>query len=109
MDNSNPEKLPHDETQNFVDDENAVAENQAVVKLKKKSAEKISKQKSEAIPTTASKHVMVNHSAEIRRSEENLQRYDKLKKVFSLLKKEWPYCFDNTQESYLSRAEIAVS
>ena len=47
MDNSNPEKLPHDETQNFVDDENAVAENQAVVKLKKKSAEKISKQKSD--------------------------------------------------------------
>ena len=63
----------------------------------------------DSIPTTASKHVMVNHSAEIRRSEENLQRYDELKKVFSLLKKEWPYCFDNTQESYLSRAEIAVS
>ena len=54
MDNSDPEKIPngkkrknpHDETQNYVDDENAVAENQAVVKQKKKSAEKISKLKS---------------------------------------------------------------
>ena len=47
MDNSNPEKLPHDETQNFDDDENAVAENQAVVVQKKKSAEKTPKQKSD--------------------------------------------------------------
>ena len=61
------------------------------------------------MPTTASKHIMVNDSKQIRRFEENLQRYDELKKVFALMKKEWNYCFDNTQESYLSRAEIAVS
>ena len=54
---------------------------------------------------------MSNDSKENDRGEEeeNLQRYDELKKVFGLLKKEWNYCFDNTQESYLSRAEIAVS
>ena len=54
---------------------------------------------------------MLNDSKENDRGEEeeNLQRYDELKKVFGLLKKEWNYCFDNTQESYLSRAEIAVS
>ena len=55
---------------------------------------------------------MVNESKEIRRSkEENLQRYDELKKVFEELKEKWPHCFDNTQKTpaYLSRAEIAVS
>ena len=46
---------------------------------------------------------------EFSEAEENLQRYDELKKIFGLLKKKWNYCFDNTQESYLSRAEIAVS
>ena len=50
MDKSDPEKLPHDETQNVVDDENAVeknAENQAVVVQKQKSTEKTQKQKSD--------------------------------------------------------------
>ena len=47
MDDSNPEKLPHDETHNYDDDENAVAENQALVPQKKKSAEKTQKKKSD--------------------------------------------------------------
>ena len=53
---------------------------------------------------------MVNSSKEIRRSnEEDLQRYDELEKLFDLLKNEWPECFDNISQSYLSRAQIAVS
>ena len=53
---------------------------------------------------------MVNNSQEIRRSnEEDLQRYDELEKLFDLLKNEWPECFDNISQSYLSRAQIAVS
>ena len=65
----------------------------------------------DSTPGCVSRHVMLNDSKENDRGEEekNLQRYDELKKVFGLLKKEWNYCFDNTQESYLSRAEIAVS
>ena len=46
---------------------------------------------------------------EFSEEEKNLQRYDELKKIFGLLKKKWNYCFDNTHELYLSRAEIAVS
>ena len=52
---------------------------------------------------------MVNNSNEIRTKEENSERYDELKKLFDLLKDEWPECFDNISESYLSRAQIAVS
>ena len=69
----------------------------------------------DSTPECVSKHVMLNDAKEQCRGDEfseqekNLQRYDELKKVFGLLKQEWPYCFDNTQESYLSRAEIAVS
>ena len=47
MDNANPEKFPHDDTQNVVDDENAVAGNQAVAVQKRKTAEKTLKQKSD--------------------------------------------------------------
>ena len=69
----------------------------------------------DSTPECASKHILLNDAKEQCRGnefseqEKNLQRYDELKKVFDLLKKEWPYCFDNTEESYLSRAEIAVS
>ena len=53
---------------------------------------------------------MVNYSCEIRRTkEENLQRYDELKKLFDLVKEEWPQCFDSTLGLYKLQAQIAVS
>ena len=64
----------------------------------------------ECTPTMASKHLMVNNAYEILRSkEENSQRYDELKKLFHLLKEEWPECFDNTLRLYKLQAQIAVS
>ena len=62
------------------------------------------------MPSTASKHIMVNNLLEIHRSEEeNLQRYDELKNLFDLLKDEWPECFDNTLREYKPQSQIAVS
>ena len=48
-------------------------------------------------------HVMDNHS----KDKQKLQRYTELKKVFDLLKQEWPKCFDNIG-MYIPEAQLAV-
>ena len=51
----------------------------------------------------ASKHIMQNNSIDRKKK----QRHTELMKVFDLLKKQWPECFDNIG-MYLPEAELAV-